>query len=158
MHYRYETYEAQASIGYLVKRCGTLIAASAEKAFEGDTLSFTQWVVLIRLRSHGKPMKATELSEWLGHDPGALTRVVDSLERQGFVKRERSRSDRRVVTIELTPSGRVEAEQALRKVIDMLNELLEPFSPEEVKTLTTLLQRLLARLQECSGSQPEDTP
>src|ERR1035437_1851600 len=55
-HYTFETFEPLSSVGYLIKRCGGLIGAAAEKAFEGERLSFTQWTVLIRLRSEGKSM------------------------------------------------------------------------------------------------------
>jgi DNA-binding MarR family transcriptional regulator len=154
-HYEFDTYDAYSSLGYLVKRCGGLMSAAAEKAFDGQDLSYTQWVVLIRLRANGAPLSATSLSDCLGHDPGALTRVVDGLERGGLVKRERSLTDRRVVAIELTPAGLAEAEKALRRVIGMMNILLEPFSPDEVKTLTSLLIRLQRRLLEQTCAFPE---
>jgi DNA-binding MarR family transcriptional regulator len=87
------------------------------------------------------------LSEILGHDPGALTRVIDGLERQGLVSRTRSLTDRRVVAIVLTPEGLAEVEIALHQVIRMLNQVLEPFTRDEVATLVSLLQRVQARLQ-----------
>jgi DNA-binding MarR family transcriptional regulator len=155
MHYTFENYKSHSSVGYLVKRCGVLIAAAAEKAFVGQPLSFTQWIVLINLRAHGGPLKSTQLSEKLGHDAGALTRVIDSLERQGLVTRERSQTDRRAVAIALTAAGLVEAENALHRVIDLQNELLEPFSSDEVETLTLLLQRLQMRLQDHTCSLAE---
>jgi len=74
--------------------------------------------------------------------------VVDELERRGLVRRERSRSDRRAVEIAVTSAGRRQAESAKRAIVELLNELVEPYSDAEIATLIRLLQSMLARLQE----------
>jgi DNA-binding MarR family transcriptional regulator len=147
-HYTVETLTPGDSLGYLIKRCGLLMSAKAEAAFETQPLSFTQWVTLMKLRGHGSHMSATELSCELGHDMGALTRVVDSLEKAGFVRRQRSTRDRRAVEIELTPEGLAQVEDSMHLMVGLLNELLAPFSPAEVKTLIGQLQRIMQRLQD----------
>jgi DNA-binding MarR family transcriptional regulator len=155
-YYTADNFEAMNSLGYLVKRCAGLMMVLAENAFESQTLSFTQWIVLMKLLSHQSHMSATELSKETGHDMGALTRVVDILENAGLVKRERSVHDRRAVEIALTAAGRREVEGTKCTVIELLNELLEPFSRDEVHTMIGLLQRLLARLQYYSDLPPDE--
>src|SRR5215469_9157021 len=98
-YYTVENLEAGKSIGFLVKRCGVLMTQIAERHFESTSVSFIQWNALMRLCSKAGHMSATELSNELGYDMGALTRVVDELERRGLVRRERSRRDRRAVEI-----------------------------------------------------------
>lgn len=150
-YYKIETLEPMKSIGFLIKRCGVMMSQLAERRFESQQISFTQWLVLIRLRFRAH-MSATQLSDEMGHDMGALTRVVDSLERAGFVRRERSQHDRRAVEIAITPEGRSAVEATLGFVVDMLNQLVEPFSDREVDTLIALLQRTLARLQDLADT------
>ena len=156
-YYTVENLEPMRSFGFLIKRCGTLMSLIAENRFESEAISFTQWLVLMKLRFH-KQMSATQLSVEVCHDMGALTRVVDSLERSGFVRRERSQQDRRAVEITLTEAGRSQVEGTIHILVDALNELAEPFSTSEIDTLISLLQRMLGRLQEHADQLPTARP
>jgi DNA-binding MarR family transcriptional regulator len=146
-YYTVETLKAGTSIGYLVKRCGGLMTQLAERSFESTSVSFTQWITLMRLCERTEPISATQLSKELCHDMGALTRVVDELERRGLVRRERSRRDRRAVELAITAAGRREAESGKRVIVELLNELAEHYSVSELNTLVGLLQRMMGVLQ-----------
>jgi DNA-binding MarR family transcriptional regulator len=159
--YTLESLEPNNSVGFLIKRCGIVMTQIAERRFESQAISFTQCLTLIWLtqRAHASP---TELSLHLGYDLGSLTRLVDDLERVGRVRRDRSRDDRRVVRIAITPLGRRVAQAGKRLMVELLNELAAPYDRAEVDTLISLLQRLLSRLQDLAppsrpaGSQGSD--
>ncbi len=89
---------------------------------------------------------------------GALTRIVDDLEAEGLVRRERSERDRRVVEITLTPEGRRHLQTGKRIMVELLNSLVAPFSRQELETLIALMQRLMARLHEAEGAASEAQP
>jgi DNA-binding MarR family transcriptional regulator len=146
-YYTVETIEPGNSIGYLVKYCGRLMMQVAERRFESTSISFTQWIALMRLCAHAEPISPTQLSKELCHDMGALTRVVDELVRQGLVRRERSRLDRRAVELAITAAGRREVESGKSVIVELLNELAEHYSAAELDTLVGLLQRMLSVLQ-----------
>jgi DNA-binding MarR family transcriptional regulator len=152
-YYTVDTLEPGRSVGFLIKRCGVLMTQIAERAFAAQPISFTQWIVLMNLteRACASP---TELSAHMGHDMGALTRVVDELERDGQVRRERSQHDRRAVEIAITAEGRRVANVGKRVVVDLLNQLVEPYSEAEVEALISLLQRFLTRMQTLEGTAP----
>src|SRR5215469_2943975 len=97
-HYTIDTLEPGTSLGFLVKRCGVLMTRIAERRFAGESVSFTQWIVLANL-ARFEHVSATKLSGETGYDMGALTRIVDDLEGGGLVRRERSQHDRRAVEI-----------------------------------------------------------
>jgi hypothetical protein len=74
-----------------------------------------------------------------------------------MVRRDRSRQDRRAVEIAVTPEGRRVAHAGKRLMVDLLNELVAPYSKAEIDTLILLLQHLLSRLQNAAGlSKPAD--
>jgi DNA-binding MarR family transcriptional regulator len=156
-YYSPGTLQAERSVGYLVKRCGVLMTQAAERRFESLDISFTQWLVLVQLAQQTH-VSATQLSASVGHDMGALTRVVDQLERRGFARRTRSRRDRRAVEIAITAAGRRQALNAKRVVVELLNRLVEPFAEPEIDTLISLLQRLLAHLQQAMAPKPAAEP
>jgi DNA-binding MarR family transcriptional regulator len=156
-YYSPDTLQADNSVGYLVKRCGVLMTQVAERRFESLDISFTQWLVLIHVAQQER-ISPTQLSTHLGHDMGALTRVVDQLERRGLARRERSRRDRRAVQIAITPAGRRQARSAKRVLVELLNRLIEPFSAGEVDTLVSLLQRLRTHLQQTVEPKGDAAP
>jgi DNA-binding MarR family transcriptional regulator len=150
-YYNADTLEPERSVGFLIKRCGVLMTQIAERSFESQPISFTQWVALMTLtqRAHASP---TELSLHMGHDMGALTRLVDELQRDGLVRRERSEQDRRAVEIAITPEGRRVANSGKRLVVELLNRLVEPYSAQEIEGLIVLLQRLLTQMQSVANT------
>lgn len=154
-YYTVESMRAVNSVGYLVKRCGLLVMQVAERLFEAQPITFTQWTVLAQLSEHPH-LKPTELSKNLGHDMGALTRVVDDLEKLKLVRRERSEHDRRAVQITVTAGGRRLAKMIMPVVVDLSNELVAPYSKAEVDLLITLLQRLLGRMERMAEPPAEE--
>ena len=159
-YYDAETLEPQRSVGFLIKRCGVLMTQFAERSFESQPISFTQWIALMTLTQHSC-VSPTELSEQMGHDMGALTRLVDELQRDGLVRRERSEQDRRAVEIAITPEGRRVANGGKRIVVGLLNRLVQPYSAEEIEGLIALLQKLLTQMQSIAQTEllapPQDT-
>ena len=138
------------SVGYLLKRCGTLMMQIADRRFEGRPISFTQWIILIRLtqQTHIAP---TERAEHLGHDMCALTRLVDDLQKKGLVSRERSESDRRAVQITATEEGRHLAAATKKYVVDLANELVAPYTAAETDQLISILHRLMLHMEGMSN-------
>ena len=145
-YYTLELLQANNSVGYLVKRCGILMTQIAEQRFQSQPITFTQWVVLAQLSEHSS-LTPTELSEQLGHDIGALTRIVDDLLKKKLVRRQRSEQDRRAVQITVTAEGRRLAKATKAVVLELANDVVEPYSRAETDLLISLLQRMLAHME-----------
>ena len=145
-HYSAKAFRARDSIGYLLKRSHSLLLDQAEAAFAQHDLTFTQWVVLLRLRD-GLGHTATDLCRDFSHDSGALTRLLDQLEARGLIGRSRSRTDRRVVELSLTRAGRDILQSLIPLVVDNLNWSLAEFGAAEFRELRRLLEKLIARLE-----------
>ena len=70
---------------------------------------------------------------------------ISRLEVRGWVERERSTADRRVVLIKLTPKGQQRLDQMIQQAESYLVGLLDRLDPVERETLAaglTMLQRL----------------
>jgi hypothetical protein len=68
-----------------------------------------------------------------------------------LVHRERSEHDRRAVQIALTPEGRRLAFATKAAVLDLANDLVEPYAKADVDVLISLLQRLLVHMESVTG-------
>jgi DNA-binding MarR family transcriptional regulator len=86
-----------------------------------------------------QPLRMTELADQLGIVPRSLTRVIDTLEEAGLVRREIDPRNRRATLLHLTERGvavRDDMRQARRRAAE---DLFEPLSAEDRKTLAKLL-------------------
>ena len=140
--YRSATYCAEESVGYLMKRIMLSVVYQADRRLEAHGLTSAQWGPLLRLRNAGRSTVA-ELARWLQVDAGAMTRLLDRLEKKGLCKRVRSTEDRRVVMVELTPEGEAAVAEVPAVLSEVMNAHLAGFSKTEWQALKTYLQRIL---------------
>lgn len=131
------------SVGYLMKRIMLSVVYQVDKRLDVHELTSAQWGPLMRLRTTGGSTVA-ELARWLQVDAGAMTRLLDRLEKKGLCKRVRSTEDRRVVQVELTPEGEAAIQQVPAVLADVMNAHLAGFSKTEWQALKGYLQRMLA--------------
>jgi DNA-binding MarR family transcriptional regulator len=88
-------------------------------------------------------MRMSELAESVLLSRSGLTRLVDRLERDGLLKRERCESDARGLFAEITPEGRELFDAARRTHLDGVRALfLDRFSRDELRALGGLWQKL----------------
>ncbi|MCB2016043.1 MAG: MarR family transcriptional regulator [Hydrogenophaga sp.] len=139
--YSAKTFTAEESVGFLMKRAMLSMTQQMDRRLAPLDLTMAQWSPLMRLKKHG-PCTVAEMARCLATDAGAMTRLLDRLEKKGLCKRTRSVEDRRVVHVDLTPEGHA----ALRNVPAMLSEVLNlhlaGFTEDEWRTLRDLLRRL----------------
>ncbi|MEP7207471.1 MAG: MarR family transcriptional regulator [Casimicrobiaceae bacterium] len=139
--YRPSRYCAEESVGYLMKRVMMSIVHQADKRLEPFGLTSAQWGPLLRLKTTGGATVA-ELARWQNLDAGAMTRLLDRLEKKGLCRRVRSTEDRRVVHVELTPSGEAAIVDVPAVLCAVQNAHLEGFTKSEWQVLRDLLQRM----------------
>lgn len=145
-YYTAATFEPDTSVGYLAKRVFQLSAAGLEPMFAEEGTTLTQWSALVSLH-YGRADTCAELARDLVHDKGATTRLIDSLEAKGWVRRERDSDDRRVSRLSLTEAGERVAQHCRARVVACWNEWLADWSRSDVDQLLMLLQRLRGDLQ-----------
>jgi MarR family 2-MHQ and catechol resistance regulon transcriptional repressor len=123
--------------------------AVACKVAEYD-LTAPQFGVLEAL-FHLGPLPLGDLAEKLLVTGGNVTYVMDRLEVQGLVARERSGDDRRVVRAHLTTKGRATIEGVFPGHIGFVRSLVEELHPSEQEHLRGLLKKLGKGIAEGPG-------
>jgi len=127
----------------------TFSRAVACKVAEYD-LTAPQFGVLEAL-FHLGPLSLGDLAEKLLVTGGNVTYVMDRLEDQGLVARERSGDDRRVVRAHLTTKGRATIEGVFPNHIGFVRSLVEDLQPAEQDQLRDLLKKLGKGIAESPG-------
>jgi len=115
----------------------------AELTREHD-LPLSSYEVLLFLADAGDGrMRMSELADSVLLSRSGLTRLVDRLERDGLLKRERCESDARGLFAEITPKGRRVFDAARKTHLEGVRRLfLGHFSRDELKTLGELWSKL----------------
>jgi DNA-binding MarR family transcriptional regulator len=115
----------------------------AELAREHDMPLSSYEVLLFLNDSDDGRMRMSELADSALLSRSGLTRLVDRLERQGLLKRERCESDARGWFAEITPDGRRAFGEARKTHLDGVRRVfLDHFSRDELRTLGGLWQKL----------------
>lgn len=89
------------------------------------------------------PITAGELADRIGLTTGAVTGVLDRLEKAGLLIRERDREDRRRVYVRITEDPqRLEAvNQVFTSLAGSTTELLAPYSDQELAVIVDFVRR-----------------
>ena len=87
-------------------------------------------------------MTQQQLADLMQKDKNSVTKLVDAIERKGFVIRRQSLSDRRSNIIILTDKANLLKPDAKEKGISILEEMLEGISEEELRVFLSTLHKL----------------
>lgn len=104
-------------------------------------LTTSQFFVLDAL-FHLGPLSQKELGKKLLKSGGNITMVIDNLEHRGFVKRERSKQDRRLIYIHLSTVGAKQVKNVLPDFVSVITKEMKKINSEEHKELQKLCKKI----------------
>ena len=107
-------------------------------------ITYTQYIAFMVLWEK-KSVSVGELCERLFLDSGTVTPLVKKLEKDGYITRERSKEDERVVMVRLTKKGEALKDKA--KSIPYTVGNCVPLEQKEDVQLYAILYQLLGRLE-----------
>jgi DNA-binding MarR family transcriptional regulator len=144
---------AEAFVRLLRAHAATTRALSVELVKEHG-LTINAYEALLRLsRADGQQMRRIDLAESLLLTASGVTRLLDGLEREGYVAKARCETDARVTYAVLTDAGRDKLREASRSHHAAIGEIFESrFDPEELAALAELLDRLPSEPLPCEPS------
>ncbi len=100
-----------------------------------------QFMLIDLLWNQGE-MTQQQLADQLQKDKNSVTKLVDAIERKGFVVRKQNIHDRRANTLVLTDKANQLKPGAKQKGISILDQMLENISEEELRTFLVTLRKL----------------
>jgi DNA-binding MarR family transcriptional regulator len=140
-HFTPENFQTCA-IGMLLGRAALLKDRILDGHLEADGVTAAQFKVLIIVTQYQVDTPA-ELCRYLGLNSGSMTRMLDRLEQKGLILRNRCPDDRRQVRLALTADGQRLADRLPQVGAAAMNELVGALQADELKTLESLLAKVL---------------
>ena len=104
-------------------------------------VSAAQINCLLALHENG-PLPPSQIAKHVMVNSSTVTGIIDRLEKKDLVKRQRISKDRRVITVELTQSGEILAENAPSPIQQKIIDGLDKLSPSEIEEIALTLKRL----------------
>lgn len=150
-------------------RTGDEVFSLAERNYHKHGISQGRFGVLMLLFNSAQRTTATEcqpagprtpaeLAEAAGVTRATMTGLIDTLERDGFVIRESDPSDRRMMSVRLTPKAEAFLSDMLPGHFQLMASLMRPLEESERHTLVKLLNKVISSASALRSAPEEPEP
>ena len=140
--------------------CIALIKSAAKsegelnRVFKQYELTNATYSILKILASHGyEGSSCGQIAEQLIAEVPDMTRLLDRLERLGYVKRERSKADRRMVRVTITEKGLQTVTALKEPVAEFYRNSLSHVAHDRLLALLSLLEEVIREREQAGASQ-----
>jgi DNA-binding MarR family transcriptional regulator len=149
----------------LMKTTG-IITMITERQLSKHNLTLAKLRLLFWLKMRGETDKnsggllPSELSKFQGIMPNTVSSLLSSLRKAGLIEQGEHISDRRKRIIKITQAGRDLLDEISPEHHTFLGNLFDALTPEEIETLTLLLNKLGASIAEslkCEAHSEKET-
>jgi DNA-binding MarR family transcriptional regulator len=129
------------TFGFLVTDVTRLMRKHFDRRAVRFNLTRAQWRALKRL-SHDEGMRQNELAEQLEMEPIAIGRVIDRLQKAGFVERRADPADRRAWRLHLTPRAHGVVDDMEQISSELFRQAQRGISAADMKAMMGMLTRM----------------
>ena len=134
-------------LGLLIGRTRRIVWTHAARRLEGSGETVLAWQLLSQLVREGKSTQ-TALAAAVAQHPAGVSRLLDDLEKQGYVVRRRDPHDRRRMYVEASARGKRRFQEGLPEIVAAVDQAFEPLSESERRLLRDLLRKVGSAVSE----------
>src|SRR5215468_9312139 len=131
----------KATFGFLVTDVTRLMRKLFDRRAQRFDLTRAQWRALKRVH-YGEGITQNELAEFLEMEPIAVGRVIDRLQKAGFIERRADPADRRVWRLHLLPKAHDVVDDMEQISSDLFRGAQRGISAAEMKQMMSVLTRM----------------
>ncbi len=114
------------------------------------TLKFNA-LILIKHKDPEQGLSQNEIGSHMIISPSNITRLLDSLNEDGYVKRYPSKEDRRVNLVKITPKGSEILDKVWPGYCDLIRKNVTLLSEAEISTLAPILVKWFSLLEKADS-------
>jgi DNA-binding MarR family transcriptional regulator len=135
------------SQGYIIHRLDMQMTLGLQHAFQAKGFNITpeQWGVLNRLWEK-EGIHQSALAERAAKDRHNITRILNLMEKNGFIFRTPDGEDKRRLNVYLTEEGKALKQKLIPIVMGFLQKCFEGLTQEEVQDLRRIHEHILKNL------------
>ena len=137
---KYDVLKLENQLCFPLYACAKEVVKRYKPFLDKIDLTYTQYIAMMVMWEH-KSVNVKELGEYLFLDSGTLTPLLKTLEKKGFVTRERSKEDERNLIVKVTDKGLKLRDEAVKVPMEMSGCI--KFEKEDAVQLYRLLHKML---------------
>ncbi len=137
----------QHPVGAEIRRAHLAFKNLLHQKLRARKVTSAQWVFL-RILWNEDGLNQKDLAQRVGVHPTTAVPAITILERNGYVRRERSSQDKRNVFVYLTDAGKLLAHELVPFAVEMNQKSLRGMAPEEADMLIALLLKVQRNLED----------
>lgn len=138
----FRTRSQEALIALL--RTANVVVRNVDALAQTEGISYQQYNVLRILRGAKGPLPTMEIAERMVEQAPGITRHVNNLENNGFIRREQWAGDRRQVLCQITPAGLRVLERLEEPMTALDDSVGAGLTPEQLEALLEALDIIRA--------------
>ena len=124
--------EVKDTIDYQIKLTGHAMSKMYNQIAAQFGITQAMGLVLLSISKEGTP--STSIATSLGMEPTSMSRIMNSLEENNLIYREKDTKDKRIVRTFLTSEG-VKKRKISKKMVDGFNDLVRQNIPQSKRSL-----------------------
>jgi len=128
-------------VGYQLRRAQIQTFQHFASNLDGEDMR-PGWFGLLIIVANNPGLSQTQLARSLGIDGSTMVAMIDRMEEKDWVRRERSKTDRRSHALKLTESGSALLDQVTPKVLAHDTAIAQSLSDDERAELLRLLRKV----------------
>jgi DNA-binding MarR family transcriptional regulator len=135
--------------GQIFWRCVTfadMVKRYCEITMKKDEVSPLHSIAMFYLVYSGGVTTPTKLADVMFRSKHSVTKIVDNLEKEGFIVRDFSSKDRRVTRLKVTEAGRQYVRNNLNMADKRAKHVMDCLDDEEQKALAVLTNKMCDRM------------
>jgi DNA-binding MarR family transcriptional regulator len=139
------------SPGFIIHCLDTRLSAGLSREFQNAGYDVTpeQWAVLNRLWQE-EGIHQAELAQRTSKDRHNITRILNLMEKNGFIIRKPDKEDKRRLNVYLTSKGRNMRSGLIEVVIAYVEECLRGLDPDDIRAMKRIHTKILDNLSAMS--------
>ncbi|WP_305072756.1 MarR family winged helix-turn-helix transcriptional regulator [Propionivibrio sp.] len=140
-------HDSHRGAGFLLTDSARLLRKLIDRRLQPLGLSRAQWSVLAILSNH-EGVSQSQISHELEIEKSTAGRLIDQVEKSGWIERRPIPGDRRLWSIHLTSQARQLLVEVESVILHAREEMLRGLSDEQQELLTDLLQTVKSNLSD----------
>jgi Transcriptional regulators len=147
-------YNPDVCVFYFMNRVSKYMEDKMNERFSESGSTRVQWYLMYYLWRDGQ-MNQSDIGKKLDIKDSTVARLIDRMEKDGFVQRIKDTKDRRITYVTLTEKGRERVLEILPLGEEMSGAFAQNLSHEEIEALYKILVKLagnvgISNIPECN--------
>ena len=130
------------ALGFNIYRVALLYRRELIRALAEYKITPEQWQIMVTLWMTNQPLSQSDITKLTLKDKPTVSRMIQGLEKNNWVKKTVSESDKRVTLIEATSEGRRMQQPVTKMLFSHFDSVLKDFTKEEHQVMLDLLKKI----------------